>query len=63
MALVVRHAAALISLYSIDDGGNSPVQRLRGQWRPREMAEFCEKVLCMPMTKYAALDHLDSRWH
>lgn len=58
MAWAVRHVAALLCLYSMDDGGRSPMQRARGQARPREVAEFGEKVLFQPMVKYAATDKL-----
>lgn len=40
-----------------------PMQRARGQGRPRELVALGEEVLFQPMTKYATVDKLDARWH
>lgn len=39
-----------------------PMQRARGEGRPRELTEFGEKVFFQPMTKHAVADKLDARW-
>lgn len=63
MAWAVKHAATLIDLYGVVDGGESSMQRARGQGRPRDVAAFGGKVLFQSMVKCSAMGKLESRWH
>ena len=62
MTFMVDHAATIINRFSVDQDGMAPMEKARGTTANREMAEFGEKILFEPMTKYNKMNKLGVRW-
>ena len=62
MTFMVTHAATIFNRFSVGQDGKTPMEKARGTRPNREMAEFGEKILFQPMTKYNEMNKLDVRW-
>ena len=62
MTFMACHAATINNRVSVDQDGRTPMEKARGTTANRETAEFGEKILFQPTTKYNKGNKLDVRW-
>ena len=62
ITFTVNHSEPIINRFSVDQDGETPMEKARGTTAYRDMAEFGEKLMFQPMTKYNKGNQLDVRW-
>ena len=62
MAWIPQHAGFLLSRFQVASDGKTAHERLKGKAYRRELFDFAERVLFMPVVLVGKLNQLDSKW-